>query len=369
MKSFIITALLLLGSFEFNFAQAHELSAVAFGGEGVGGGNAECEARIKEIRDDFAKWFLHNGPQKRQLDLSQIPGLTYEELTKAVTPWFKEGAIVPLCINPIEIGQNPGLFSPIAIHASEILLKYNKTCFYETIPEGVDAFGNSIQRVRISCDNRSIRNVTTDEKVLAGAQYVQIGHEILGAAHIENPINPNDLQDSRYPLSQQFRSFLEPVTQQRLSDTPPPQDSRDKTCEQNSIGDVWPFDPNDCRLKPVDFPWFAIDGTWIGKNNGDDILFSIKVEQHEDGREQNIRVHQIDFKNHKLLFSGYVKVTANIARGLMRSTVGPEFYDFTLLQTSEDVLESQKSGSMQLTITMQGLNNNQTTLTKIKKEK
>lgn len=174
------------------------------GGDNSGGGDTFCEARFKDIRNDFAQWLTKNGPELRHLDLSAVvPKMSYAKFTEKVMPWVAEGALIVSCVNPekIDSPKEKELADKLTFYGSK------KICMFEQHEDFT----------QVICDSRKMRPLASYEDYLAGAQYEQTIHEILGAAGIEAPSNKDHKEDSSYPVSRQFKSFLGYVTIKKLT--------------------------------------------------------------------------------------------------------------------------------------------------------
>ncbi|MGZ3770486.1 MAG: hypothetical protein ACXVCP_09500 [Bdellovibrio sp.] len=187
------------------------VNAYADGPSGSGGGDARCEERFKDIRNNLAKWFELGGPERRHLDMSAMPNLTYDLLTEKVSPLFKEGSVIVKCVNP----EAKNLSMSEKLLAQKLIFHDSKKiCIYETLERKQNEDPAIFQ---VICDSSQIRPVGPEESVLVGTQFVQVSHEFFGMAGLESPLNPGHLEDSNYPLSSQFRSFTSSVTVERLS--------------------------------------------------------------------------------------------------------------------------------------------------------
>jgi hypothetical protein len=191
---------------------------IAFaGGNGSGGGDAECEARAKFIRDDITKWINADGPEKRKLDLTGT-GFTIAEYSSQMINWLKEGNVIFSCVNPLALNQYPA-----DVKASKMLLAKrlnmngaDKKCEWEMIDNNT--------RASVVCDSNYIRSIdfsNAQDRVLNRAQYVQIHHEFAGPAGIERPLNPSHPEDSNYSVSKQFEFFVGPELIESLQADPP----------------------------------------------------------------------------------------------------------------------------------------------------
>ena len=181
------------------------------GGVGTGGGDVECEARAKFIRDDLATWIRKGGPIKSNLDLKSV-NLTPEEYSLRMLPWLEDGRVKIRCVDPESLKnypEGPELESLKLLVARLFINGTPKKCTFEDPGNGGAA--------TIVCDSRFMRAVdiakSSNDESLARDQYVQIHHEIAGLAGIEAPKSPDaNLDDSHYSVSQQFGSFLGPQT-------------------------------------------------------------------------------------------------------------------------------------------------------------
>ncbi len=214
LNHFLIVTLSVILLSISTFAENYSLS----GGDNSGGGDPRCESRFKAIRDDFSQWLKKDGPRRRKLDLKKVPelNLTYETFEQLVSPVLVEGALIIKCVDP-----NPEFFDKQLPETQELIKKLtfhgaNKLCIFEKFNSiDIEKQGGAIAQV--ICDQTQMRPVEKSEDVLAATQYEQVVHEALGVAGIESPKNSSHLEDSNYPISPQFRRFLAPVTELKLS--------------------------------------------------------------------------------------------------------------------------------------------------------
>jgi hypothetical protein len=148
------------------------------GGVDSGGGDTQCEARIKEIQNDIGRWLKLSNGGPRDLDLH---GLNYADYIEGMTYFVYTE---PECTSNL-----------VHVEGTE------KTCKFE-------ATSPISGRPRITC-NTDRFNKTQDYK-----QYQLIHHEIAGLAGLELPSGSN----SRYDVvSDQISDFLEEVTVKKLA--------------------------------------------------------------------------------------------------------------------------------------------------------
>lgn len=250
-----------------------------------GGGDTICESRFKDIRKDLAKWLKQGGPEKRQLDLSEVPGLNYPIFRSRVEPWLEEGVLVISCVNP-DKDKGPlaeFLMQKLRFYGSKKIcvfepynkLKEEETKLLATKDESFDdnalpGTGTKARKMVI-CDSREMRPLGRDtaERILAGAQYQQVVHEILGAAGIEAPANDGVPEDSPYPISPQFSSFLESVTIDVLSLSEP---ADDVTSKFRFFDVEMTKDNIRSRLKEVSFETSVSNCDWNQYEYGGEVL-------------------------------------------------------------------------------------------------
>jgi hypothetical protein len=163
------------------------ISNVSFatGGDHSGGGDYQCEARIKSVISDIKDWInsseyaINQGGYK---NLELPAPLTHEEYYKKMLTQIEKAE--PSCVGP----GDPGY--PVTVEGVP------KTCRFDLSPA----------QSKITCDWQKFNH--TDE----AGQYPQIHHELAGLAEIERPQGSK----SNYDISDQLVGFLEDTTIKKL---------------------------------------------------------------------------------------------------------------------------------------------------------